>query len=211
MLTILLIRHATCDHVGRLIAGRAAGVRLNATGREQARCLAGQLSRLGAGDSAPGGRLQAVYSGPLERATETAEILGRELGLPVRVDRGLNELDFGAWTGRPLSELEGDPTWRAFNLAREHTRIPGGELMSEAVDRAIEALARIEQAYPDGSVAAVSHGDIIRGVLLRTLRMSLDEIHRIEVLPATVSTLEFWNGEPGRVLTINWRAEGPVG
>ena len=152
-----------------------------------------------------------MYSGPLERATETAEILGHELGLPVLVEHGLNELDFGAWTGRTLSELDGDPRWHAFNSAREHTRIPGGELMAEAIDRAAEALARMEQAHPGGVVAAVSHGDIIRGLLLRALRMPLDEVHRIEVSPASVSAVQVWDGEPGRVLSVNWRTEGPTG
>lgn len=211
MLTILLIRHATCDHVGRFIAGRAPGVHLNGAGREQARVLGGRLSRMRADAPAPGGRLAAVYSGPLERATETAELLGRELGLPILIDPGLNELDFGAWTGRPLSELDDDPLWRAFNSAREATRIPGGELMSQAVERAVEALSRIEQAHPGALIAAVSHGDIIRGVLLRALHMCLDEIHRFEVRPASVSALEFGDGEPGRVLSVNWRADGPIG
>jgi broad specificity phosphatase PhoE len=184
---------------------------LNAGGRDQADVLARWLSGRAADAPPSGQRPQALYSSPLERATETAEVLGRALDLPVVVEPGLNELDFGAWTGRSLSELDGDPVWRSFNSARERTRIPGGELMAEAVDRAVEAISRMERAHPEGLIAAVSHGDIIRGVLLRTLRLSLDEIHRIEVAPASVSTLETWNGTPGRVLSINWRPEGPIG
>ena len=210
MLTIQLIRHASCDHVGHSIAGRAPGVHLNTAGRDQAQVLARWLARTGVNRPASG-RPQAVYTGPLERATETAEILAQELGLRSVVEPGLNELDFGAWTGRSLSELEGDPVWHAFNSARERTRIPGGELMGEAVDRALEALSRMERAHPGGLIAAVSHGDIIRGLLLRTLRMPLDEIHRIEVAPASVSTIQVWDGTPARVLSVNWRAEGPTG
>jgi broad specificity phosphatase PhoE len=156
-------------------------------------------------------RVQAVYSSPLERATETAEIIGRELRLPAMVEAGLNELDFGVWTGRSLSDLNADPVWHDFNSARERTRIPGGELMREAVDRAIEALSGMERAHPGGLIAAVSHGDIVRGLLLRALRMPLDEIHRIEVAPASVSTIEVRHGKPARVLSVNWRVEGPSG
>jgi broad specificity phosphatase PhoE len=211
MLTILLIRHAACDHVGRAIAGRAHGVHLNATGRYQADALGRWLLRMRMEASAPGARLQAVYSSPLQRATETAEILGRHLNLPVTVEPGLNELDFGAWTGRTLAELDGDPVWHAFNSARASTRIPGGELMAEAVGRATAALSRMEQAHPGAWVAAVSHGDIVRGLLLRALRMSLDHIHRIEVAPASISTVEVWDGEPGRVLAVNWRPGDSAG
>ncbi|HKT59323.1 MAG TPA: histidine phosphatase family protein [Gemmatimonadales bacterium] len=211
MLTTLLIRHATCDHLGRSIAGRAPGVHLNAVGRDEARTLAGWLSRIQMKASAPVRALQAVYSGPLERATETAEILARELGLPIQIEPGLNELDFGAWTGLSLTELDADPVWHAFNSAREHTRIPGGELMSQAIDRATAALSRIELAHPEGMIAVVSHGDIIRGLVLRALRMSLNEVHRIEVAPASVSAVEMSNGEPCRALSVNWRPGGPIG
>jgi len=97
----------------------------------------------------------------------------------------------------------------AFNAARARTRIPGGELMGEAVDRATEALARMELAHSGGLIAAVSHGDIIRGLLLRALCMPMDEIHRIEVAPASVSAIEIRDGEPIRVLAVNWHAAGP--
>jgi probable phosphoglycerate mutase len=82
--TLLLIRHAACDHVGRRLAGRAPGVHLNQEGRRQADALAVALAAL---------PVEAVYSGPLERARETAAALGRHLELPVGVATGLDELD----------------------------------------------------------------------------------------------------------------------
>ena len=45
--TVLLIRHALCDGVGRVLAGRAPGTRLNQEGRLQAECLAERLARFG--------------------------------------------------------------------------------------------------------------------------------------------------------------------
>src|SRR3954465_7987607 len=98
MLTLLLIRHATCDHVGRRIVGRAPGVRLNAAGLAEAQALA-ELAR--------GLPIEAVYSGPLGRAVQTAEILAAPLGKPVRIAPGLDELNFGEWTGRTLDSLAG--------------------------------------------------------------------------------------------------------
>jgi hypothetical protein len=72
--------------------------------------------------------IEAIYSGPLERVRETATALGDRLRRPVEVARGLDELDFGDWTGRSLDSLEPEPLWQAFNAARGDTRIPGGEL-----------------------------------------------------------------------------------
>jgi broad specificity phosphatase PhoE len=194
VLTVLLVRHAACDHVGHRIAGRAPGVCLNARGRAEARALAEALA---------GWRIDAVYSGPLERAMETAGALAERLGQAVRAAAGLDELDFGEWTGRSISSLAGDPRWRAFNEARGVTRIPGGELMGEAVERAMAELARFEREHPDGVVAAVSHGDVIRGVLLRCLGMPLDDVHRLEVAPASVSVVRV-GSDGGQVVGVNW-------
>ncbi|MFL5517039.1 MAG: histidine phosphatase family protein [Gemmatimonadales bacterium] len=199
MVTVLLIRHATCDHVGERIAGRAPGVHLNARGRAEAEALARAL---------PPGRVGAIYSGPLERAVETAETLARRLGLTVRAAPGLDELDFGEWTGRTLASLDGEPRWQAFNRARSTTRIPGGELMQEAADRAAVELDRLERTHPGARVAAVSHGDVIRALLLRCLAMPLDAVHRLEVAPASVSVVE-WSAGGGKVSVVNWTTDAP--
>jgi probable phosphoglycerate mutase len=200
MVTVLLIRHAVCDHVGQRIAGRSPGVHLNAQGRADAESLARVLAA---------GRVDAIYSGPLERALETAAALARPAGLPIRPAPGLDELDFGEWTGRTLGSLEGDAHWRLFNELRSATRIPGGELMGEAADRALGELARFGREHPHGRVAAVSHGDVIRAVLLRCLGMPLDAIHRLEVAPASVSVVEWQEGGSGRVPVVNWTVGAP--
>jgi broad specificity phosphatase PhoE len=200
MLTVLLIRHGTGDHIGQRIAGRAPGVHLNALGRLEVRRLAQALGGLG---------VEAIYSAPLERAVETAAALAEQFGLPVRPAPGLDELDFGQWTGRTLASLEGDPLWQAFNDARASTRIPGGELMCEAADRAIAELKRFERDHADGLVAAVSHGDVIRAVLLRCLGLPLDAVHRLEVAPASVSVLRMFP-DARRVAAINWTVGTPT-
>jgi probable phosphoglycerate mutase len=199
MVTALLIRHASCDHVGRRIAGRAPGVRLNARGRAEAEALAEALGER---------RIDAVYSGPLERAMETARPLAERLGRTVRTATGLDELDFGEWTGRTLDSLAEDPRWRAFNEARGATRIPGGELMGEAADRAMAELSRFRREHPHGVVAAVSHGDVIRGMLLRCLGLPLDAVHRLEVAPASVSVVRAFE-DGAQVVGMNWAVPGP--
>jgi broad specificity phosphatase PhoE len=45
-----------------------------------------------------------VYSSPLERAMETAGPVGQRHHLEVQTALGLNEVDFGEWTGRTLAE-----------------------------------------------------------------------------------------------------------
>lgn len=199
-LTLLFIRHAACEHVGRRLAGRSPGVHLNDEGRRQARALAEALAGL---------PVQAIYSGPLERAQETAAALARRLGQETRPAPGLNELDYGDWTGRSLESLADEPAWREYNASRSSARIPGGESMTEVVIRAAAELERLRRAHPDGVAAAVSHGDVIRGMVLHALGASLDHIHRLEVAPASVSVLRLFDGGY-QVRTVGWTAGGPL-
>jgi probable phosphoglycerate mutase len=188
--------------VGKLIAGRSPGVHLNRTGRAQAAALALRLQSL---------PVAAILSSPLERAVETAQPLAGALGLPIIEDSRLNEVDFGHWTGRTLSELGELPAWRDFNERRSSTRIPGGEIMAEVVSRSVAALDQVRRS-PDlvgRLVAVISHGDVLRSVVAHCIGMDPDKIHSIEIAPASVSILLF-EDDNWRLLLLNSTEEWPV-
>jgi broad specificity phosphatase PhoE len=201
MTTFLFIRHALCDPVGHAIAGRAPGVHLNQAGRAQARALAKRLAYI---------PLTAVYSSPLERALETAESIALPHGLAVRTALGLNEIDFGVWTGRTLAELQGIPEWRQFNASRSNTRIPGGETMAEVLGRGLFELERVWSMHPDNRevVALVSHGDVLRAVLTRVMGSRIDLLDRVEVSPASVSVVTY--GDLGQQVLLLNSTEGSL-
>ena len=188
MTTLLLIRHALCDHVGREIAGRKANVHLNAVGLAQAERLAEQLDGI---------ELSAVISSSLARARETAAPLAERRKLAVRVDERLDEIDYGDWTGQTLDALRTSETWGRFNSLRSVTRVPSGELMLEVQARGVSAIETIRQEFPDGTCAVVSHGDVIRGLVAHFAGIPLDLFLRIEIAPASVSVVtvsESWIG-----------------
>ena len=193
--TFLLIRHALCEPVGKSIAGRTPGVHLNEAGRAQARALGVRLS---------GMPVVAVRSSPLERAVETAAPLASALGLAVVADDGLNEVDFGHWTGRTLAELDRLPGWRDFNERRSSTRIPGGESMAEVVSRSLATLEQMRRTpeLTGRMVAVVSHGDVLRSLVAHCIGMDPNAIHRIEIAPASVSILSS-EDENWRLLLLN--------
>ena len=49
----------------------------------------------------------AIFSSDLERARETAEIVGEAFGLSVQLDPRLREVDVGEWSGLTTAEIEG--------------------------------------------------------------------------------------------------------
>ena len=193
MTTFALVRHASHAVVGQTIVGRSPGVRLSPDGALQARSLAERLEA---------SSIRAIYSGPLERARETAAPIGAKLRLEVQIAEELNEVDFGDWTNRTLTDLHELEEWRRFNTFRSGSRIPNGESMLEVQDRMLRLLERLCAAHGDQIVALVSHSDVIKATLAHHLGVPLDLFQRIEVTPASVSVLRIERYGPA-VLLIN--------
>ncbi len=179
MSTFFLIRHGATDMMRERIAGRMPGVHLNATGRIEAERIAERLANVG---------IEAVYSGPLERAQETAAPLCRHLDLPLEIAPAFDEVDFGDWTGCSLRELEPQPGWKRFNSFRSSAAPPGGELMLAVQLRGVAQIEQLRLRHR--VVAVVSHGDVIRGLTAHFLGLHLDFLQRIEISPASITILE---------------------
>lgn len=191
--TLLLIRHAAHTDFGVRFTGRADGVPLSAAGRAQAQALAARLQDVA---------VAAVYASPRERAQETAAAVAAPHGLPVRTAAAVDEIDFGDWTGAAIGTLGDDPAFRRWNDARATARVPGGESMGEVADRAERFAYETAAAHPDGTVAVVSHADVIRGLVARVLGLDLDQLLRFDVDPASVTRAAF--GDWGaKLLSLN--------
>lgn len=193
--TVLLVRHAAHVELGTILSGRRRDVALSREGLDQAAIVADLVGTI---------PVAAVYSSPRERAWYTARDIAEPHELKVQTLDALDEIDFGDWTGCDFSKLEGDEDWQRWNEQRGTARCPGGESMEEAVQRARAAVDTIAAAHDGEIVVAVSHCDIIRGILADVLGLPLDNILRFEVDPASVSTIEVsrWGA---RVRSINER------
>jgi broad specificity phosphatase PhoE len=187
MTTFLLVRHCAVGALGQYLAGRAPNEHLTDEGRAQARGIAGRFH---------GVALDAVFSSPLERTRETADALAGCAVGGIELSDDLLESDFGDWTGKTFAELQQDPRWAAFHTHRSITRIPGGELILEVQARTVAFLERAASCFPNGRVAVVSHGDVIRAALCFYLGAPLDFIQRFEISPGSVSVLEIGAAGP---------------
>ncbi|GAA3945945.1 histidine phosphatase family protein [Microbacterium soli] len=157
MTLISLVRHGQTDwNLERRIQG-ATDIPLNDTGRADARAAAEALAA---------GRHDAVYTSPLIRAQETAQIIAARLSLPEpAITRGLREREFGVAEGIGVSDY----------LARYgdwQSEVPGAETLDEVRDRALDSLERIARAArrrsapAAESIVVVTHGGVIRALLM---------------------------------------------
>ena len=152
---VLLVRHGeTDDNAAGRFQGRS-DTPLNARGLEQSRALARMLRGEG---------LRALYTSPLLRARQTAQIVGDALGLAAVADERLVEADTGAWTGRLIADVVAADAaaygrWRAADPA---FRFPEGESVAEQAARIASALADVAAGPLPALV--VTHGGTIRAV-----------------------------------------------
>jgi probable phosphoglycerate mutase len=127
-------------------------VEINDQGRRQAFEMAAAFADLG---------FACIYSSPLRRALETAEIIGRALRLaPPRCLDGLKERNFGAIQGIPKAELADlNPILLQQILKRNPACIfEQGESMDEFADRVLAALMSIAATSPGKRVLVITHG-----------------------------------------------------
>jgi broad specificity phosphatase PhoE len=194
-----LLRHGEHGLLGRVLAGRMPGVGMTERGRAE---IASQAERLA------GEKIAAIYASPLQRTRESAEIVSARLGLPIEFRDDLLELDFGEWTGATFDSIRADPRWQAWSTQRSLAAIPGGESMRTVQQRVVAALLELNERHLHESVVLVSHGDVIRAVLLFALGMPLDFYNRIEIGQGSISTIQI---QPSgiRVTTLGERPRLP--
>lgn len=197
---VLLIRHGENEYVAtHKLAGRTPGVRLNEKGCHQAQTLVDYLAQQ---------PLDAIYSSPLDRCLETAEPLAERRSLPLQVEPGVVEVDYGSWQGADLRELSKLPEWSQVQHYPSIFRFPGGETLREVQQRAVGAIERVRTAHEGQVIAVFSHGDIIRTTLAHYLGVPLDLFQRLAIATASVSVLGFFDGRP-MVLAVNYLSELP--
>ena len=191
---VLLVRHGTTPTTGKILPGRARGLHLAESGKEQARRAAERIAELGA--------IAAIYSSPLERARETAAPIAGALRKPVRIERGLLECDFGDWTGQSLRRLMKKPEWTTVQRAPSMFRFPDGESFVEMQTRMAGAIDRIRRSHAGKTVVCVSHADPIKALVAHATGTPLDLFQRIVISTCSVTAIMYTDTSP-IVLTVN--------
>lgn len=158
---LLFIRHAqsTWNAEGRWQGQTDAP--LSQRGLAQARALAEVLRR-----TPEAACCERLVSSDLRRAVQSAEVIGRVLGLTPELDAGLREGDAGAWSGLRFSEVEArwPETFARFRGGEETLKMPGGESRLQVRGRARAVLEPLYEDARRAAVLVVSHGGVLRAL-----------------------------------------------
>ncbi len=178
---ILLARHGAFDGMTERLAGRQP-VALNDDGLVQAEALARAAAAWG---------VTRVLSSPQARARQTAAIVAQACGTTVQRAEALDEVDFGAWTGRAFTDLADDPRWERFNAVRDDSEIPHGESLAAVQHRVDAGLRSAATAARGEQTMIVTHAEIIRAALLMAHRQTWAHWAAYEIGPGTVTWLRY--------------------
>lgn len=174
-------RHGrTADNLKRVFQGHL-GAGLDDHGRAQAARLARRMASF---------RLDAIVSSDLERAVETARIVGDACGLEPALESDFREVDVGTWSGKNDEEIavQYPEEWAAWSRGLD-VRRGGGETYAELADRIERGAARVAAAYPGGRVLVISHGGAIRSYVAKLLGLTTEGKKSLSPIGNTAVTL----------------------
>ncbi len=158
---IYVIRHGETDwNKSQRFQGQT-DIKLNDTGRDQAIKLKPIIQQLG---------VESVYTSPLSRALETAELATQDLRLSIQKDERLRETNVGAAEGLTMDELllkfgpDCLTRWRSYEERLLDFSFENGESKRQMMFRARQVLLEIAQGSNRQSIAIFTHGMLMRAL-----------------------------------------------
>lgn len=223
MAIALLVRHGhSTGNAGGVLSGRMLGVELTERGRSEVAALGAALAEV---------PVVRIVASPLERCQQTAAALasavnaaraaGSASTIVVETDDRLTEAGYGAWTGRALKDLAGEPLWKTVQAQPSAAKFPddnayAAESLAEMASRIVGAVrtldAEVEAGHGANAVwVAVTHGDLVKAVVADASGVHLDQFQRFVVETASVVAVRYTayrpfllgiNADPSRLSSL---------
>lgn len=195
-------RHGQSEaNTRHIISNRESPLGLTALGKEQAKALAGNLS---------GVPIFTIFSSPVCRALETADILSLAFGKPYQVTTALREYDCGI-----LEDQSNEESWRLhrqyfedWTICQNHLSKPeGGECFEDIRNRFvpfIESLTK-NDANNGAHILLIGHG----GLFLLMLPLILTNVDHSFAISRGIGNAEYVLVEQkeNKLVCLEWGPE----
>lgn len=179
--TIYFVRHGSSENKDNIAYGRMPGFSLSAQGQEEAK-LAGQKLK----DK----KVTKIYTSPLERAFQTANIISNSIGnVPIIHSFELNEIESTYWQGLKAEELFMNDAYEKF-LNDPDSNI-GTENMTQIAARMKKFVTDLLNKHKGESVVCVSHEFPILALKLTLENKSLLTLKTYQMKTGEVLRFDF--------------------
>jgi broad specificity phosphatase PhoE len=173
-MNLVLVRHGeTLSNIDRVYAGMSSES-LTDVGRGQAEAVASKLKSRA---------VDALYSSPIRRASETARIIAKTICLDMNLNGAFKEMRLGPWEGMSEDAIAASypGEWELWQTRPAELKMPGRETLEELRERVFAGLRGIKKEMAQGNIVIVTHVAIIRVLLLWRHNRSLNLYKTISV------------------------------
>jgi alpha-ribazole phosphatase len=182
---LYLVRHGETDWNAAQRYQGQSDVPLNHTGIQQARKIAGRLSKE---------KIGAIYSSDLKRATETAKQIAQPHKLKVTSDVRWRELSFGDWEGLTYPEIQAKAPDEVALWQSDSTQCapPRGETLTQLTERVLSAFNELRALYAEQTVLIISHGGPLQILLCHALGVGFQRHWQFSISQTALSILSLY-------------------
>lgn len=183
--TIDILRHGHCDD-GEIFRGRTDS-ELSVSGWQQMQnTIEGNSIR----------SWQVIISSPMQRCSQYAQQLAKNLNINCICIADFQEIDFGDWEGQSPRQLTSDSGllqsyWKAPHLITP----PNGESLSDFHKRVGAAWQQLLLEQKGKKLLLVTHGGVIRSILAHCLNATLSSLQRFSVPHACISQIKIFHSD----------------
>jgi len=181
---IIFLRHGQAENnTKRILAGRTEGVPLTKTGVEQAERIAKYLKHMD---------ISAIYSSPIERASNTAKIVADYNSLNYKLDDRLIEIEMGKFTRMNYDDMfakygnvflkfyENDPIIAKCEV----------ETFAEVQKRVLDMVGYIVKKHKNQNVVLVTHMDPIKSMLSTIMDLKPKTLFELIIANASLTIIK---------------------
>jgi broad specificity phosphatase PhoE len=137
-------------------------------------------------------KIKKIFSSPIRRAIQTADIINGSLDVPTEIEQNLQEMKMGPWEG--LSEEEVTKKfpreWKIWNSKPSELKLDGRETLRDLQLRTLRAIKKISNNSDFSRILAVTHVALIRALILFYNNLSLNDYRKINVPNGAVYLLD---------------------
>lgn len=181
MTRFILIRHGETSWTEKKRYQGWSDIKLSPRGKKNIAMLSKSLKNF---------KIDRLFASPLKRALESARIISLKIGVRPMVDSKLKEINFGEWEGKTSIQLltEGNKNYHSWISGKKATP-RGGESLFALRQRVRSFLSRCVKKYSGETIAIVSHGGVVRMMLLEFLRLPDRHLFSFQIDPASYTVV----------------------
>ena len=178
---IIFLRHGQAENnTKKILAGRSPGVNLTETGIQQAEETGKILESL---------NVSKIYSSPIDRALQTAEIVGKHCDLDITSDQRLIELDMGKFTKMPYDEIfaKHGNVFLKFYEGSDEVSENGVETFASVQKRVFHMVDFVVNNHKNENVVLVTHMDPIKAMIGNVLSLKPEILFELIIANASLN------------------------